>query len=253
MICQDETIAQRQIIISSIVAMSRGLTPRFPMIMTEKEIEQRAEAADLRLADAFRQRRLRGWPRRTPALAHMASKVQLAIISAAVIGGVASFRAVAQTAQSERQLNTVREIRASVRACWIAPTIRTAPQITVRLSLKQNGEILGRPLISYAGSGRFAGRARGARGCGYRGAEALHAAADQRRPRRHHRGASDQCEIGRGMEAQRRADRGSRKIAPIWPFRERRARLERRYARFGPVNSADRARQWGDRSCAGRV
>jgi len=150
-ICQDETIAQRQIIISSIVAMSRGLTPRFPMIMTEKEIEQRAEAADLRLADAFRQRRLRGWPRRPPALAHMASKVQLAIISAAVIGGVASFRAVAQTAQSERQLNTVREIRASVRACWIAPTIRTAPQITVRLSLKQNGEILGRPLISYAG------------------------------------------------------------------------------------------------------
>jgi len=150
-ICQDETIAQRQIIISSIVAMSRGLTPRFPMIMTEKEIEQRAEAADLRLADAFRQRRLRGWPRRPPALAHMASKVQLAIISAAVIGGVASFRAVAQTAQSERQLNTVREIRASVRACCIAPTIRTAPQITVRLSLKQNGEILGRPLISYAG------------------------------------------------------------------------------------------------------
>jgi hypothetical protein len=81
----------------------------------------------------------------------MVSKVQLAIISAAVIGGSASLRAAAQTAQGERQFNTVREIRASLRACWIAPIMRTAPQITVRLSLKQNGEILGRPLISYAG------------------------------------------------------------------------------------------------------
>lgn len=55
----------------------------------------------------------------------------------------------AQTAQPEHPLNSVREIRASLRACWISPEMRTAPQVTVRLSLKRNGEILGQPLISY--------------------------------------------------------------------------------------------------------
>jgi hypothetical protein len=54
-----------------------------------------------------------------------------------------------QSAQPERPINSVREIRASLRACWISPAVTKAPQLTVRLSLKRNGEILGQPLITY--------------------------------------------------------------------------------------------------------
>jgi len=68
----------------------------------------------------------------------------LTIVSCIPLAG-----APAQTAQPEHPLNSVREIRASLRACWISPEMRTAPQVTVRLSLKRNGEILGQPLISY--------------------------------------------------------------------------------------------------------
>jgi hypothetical protein len=71
------------------------------------------------------------------------------IVSAAIVSGIGSIDASAQSVQAEHPINSVHEIRARVRACWISPAISAPPQITVRLSLKQNGEILGQPLISY--------------------------------------------------------------------------------------------------------
>ena len=73
----------------------------------------------------------------------------LVIVSAAIVSGIASIGASAQSVQAEHPINSVHEIRARLRACWISPAISAPPQVTVRLSLKQNGEILGQPLISY--------------------------------------------------------------------------------------------------------
>ena len=76
-------------------------------------------------------------------------KNPIAIVSAAIVSGIASIGASAQSAQVEHPINSVREIRASLRACWISPEMSVPPQVTVRLSLKRNGVILGQPLISY--------------------------------------------------------------------------------------------------------
>jgi hypothetical protein len=70
-------------------------------------------------------------------------------VSAAIVSGIVSIGASAQSARVEHPINSVREIRASLRACWISPEMSVPPQVTVRSSLKRNGEILGEPLISY--------------------------------------------------------------------------------------------------------
>ena len=76
-------------------------------------------------------------------------KSPIVIVSAAIVSGIASIGTSAQSARVEHPINSVREIRASLRACWISPEMSVPPQVTVRLSLKRNGEILGQPLISY--------------------------------------------------------------------------------------------------------
>ena len=76
----------------------------------------------------------------------MASKSPIAIVIAA---GMTSMNTLAQSAQPERPINSVREIRAGLRACWISPPTKTPARVTVRLSLKRNGDILGQPLINY--------------------------------------------------------------------------------------------------------
>jgi hypothetical protein len=73
----------------------------------------------------------------------------IAIVSAAIVSGIASIGASAQSTRVEHPINSVREIRASLRGCWISPEMSVPPQVTVRLSLRRNGEILGQPLISY--------------------------------------------------------------------------------------------------------
>jgi hypothetical protein len=70
-------------------------------------------------------------------------------VIAAVVSGITSIAALPQTTPAEHPINSVREIRARLRRCWIPPITRGLPQLTVRLSLKRNGEILGQPLISY--------------------------------------------------------------------------------------------------------
>jgi hypothetical protein len=77
----------------------------------------------------------------------MALKKLIAI--AAVMSNITPMNAMAQSAQSAHPINSVREIRAGLRACWISPPTRTPARVTVRLSLKRNGDILGQPLISY--------------------------------------------------------------------------------------------------------
>jgi hypothetical protein len=79
----------------------------------------------------------------------MVSKSLIAIVIATVMSNIASKNTLAQSAKPEHPINSVREIRAGLRACWISPPTGTPPQVGVRLSLKRNGEILGQPLISY--------------------------------------------------------------------------------------------------------
>jgi hypothetical protein len=49
-------------------------------------------------------------------------------------------------------LNTIAEVFAALEACWIPPAFeqaRAGMQITVMLSFKRNGELLGQPRITY--------------------------------------------------------------------------------------------------------
>jgi hypothetical protein len=83
----------------------------------------------------------------------MVSKKLVAMVIAAVKSSITSMNALAQSAQPERPINSVREIRAGLRACWISPPTRTPARVTVRLSFKRNGGVLGQPLISYTNPG----------------------------------------------------------------------------------------------------
>jgi hypothetical protein len=49
-------------------------------------------------------------------------------------------------------INTIREVFAALEACWIPPALeqaRAGMQITVMLSFKRSGELLGKPRITY--------------------------------------------------------------------------------------------------------
>jgi hypothetical protein len=49
-------------------------------------------------------------------------------------------------------LNTLKEVGAALSACWIPPPIeqsRAGMQITVMMSFKRNGELLGQPRITF--------------------------------------------------------------------------------------------------------
>jgi hypothetical protein len=70
------------------------------------------------------------------------------IVIFAVVSSITSRDALPETTLAEHPINSVREIRAALRRCWVPPPTRIA-QLTVRLSLKRNGEFLGQPLISY--------------------------------------------------------------------------------------------------------
>jgi hypothetical protein len=55
---------------------------------------------------------------------------------------------------SNNFINKVRELHAALRACWVPPSLaHERMTISVRLSFKQNGEILGVPLITYTSLG----------------------------------------------------------------------------------------------------
>jgi hypothetical protein len=70
-------------------------------------------------------------------------------VIAVAFGAIASISASAQNPQTEHPINSVREIKASLGACWVSPEMRAPAQVTVRLSLNRNGEIIGRPLVTH--------------------------------------------------------------------------------------------------------
>ncbi len=54
--------------------------------------------------------------------------------------------------QSARVLNTIAEVFAALEACWMPPALdhaRPGMQITVMVSFKRSGELLGKPRITY--------------------------------------------------------------------------------------------------------
>ncbi len=53
-------------------------------------------------------------------------------------------------------LNTLNELSAALRTCWIPPPIdqsRAGMQITVRMSFRRNGELFGHPRITFESTG----------------------------------------------------------------------------------------------------
>jgi hypothetical protein len=70
--------------------------------------------------------------------------VWAAVASVALASGAA--------AQTPPMLNTLKDLGAALRACWVPPPLaqsRPAMQITVQLSFKRNGELLGNPRITF--------------------------------------------------------------------------------------------------------
>lgn len=56
----------------------------------------------------------------------------------------------------ERRLDTIRDMFAALRACWIPPAIdaaRQGTQMSVRLSFKRNGEPVGEPRVTFVSPG----------------------------------------------------------------------------------------------------
>jgi hypothetical protein len=62
--------------------------------------------------------------------------------------------AVAQTLRPP--VNTLSEVMAALRACWVPPPLdqsRVGMQITVQMSFRRNGELLGQPRITFESPG----------------------------------------------------------------------------------------------------
>jgi hypothetical protein len=62
--------------------------------------------------------------------------------------------AAAQTPQPP--VNTLSEVMAALRACWVPPPLdrsRVGMQITVQISFRRNGELLGQPRITFESPG----------------------------------------------------------------------------------------------------
>jgi hypothetical protein len=73
--------------------------------------------------------------------------------AALVLVGCAT-NAAAQAPQG--QINTLNELGAALRACWIPPSLdrsRAGMQLTVQMSFRRNGELFGKPKITFESSG----------------------------------------------------------------------------------------------------
>jgi hypothetical protein len=74
-----------------------------------------------------------------------------------VIGGALALAALASDAVAEpARLNTMKDMGAALQACWVPPPVdqsRPGMQITVQMSFKRNGELLGHPRITFESAG----------------------------------------------------------------------------------------------------
>jgi hypothetical protein len=75
------------------------------------------------------------------------------------VGATLAFAALATgvAAQApETPANTLSELMATLRACWVPPPLdqsRAGMQITVQMSFRRNGELLGQPRITFESAG----------------------------------------------------------------------------------------------------
>jgi hypothetical protein len=78
---------------------------------------------------------------------------------AQAFGGVLALAALAAGAHAETApvlLNTLKDMGLALQACWIPPPIdqaRPGMQITVQMSFKRSGELLGKPRITFESAG----------------------------------------------------------------------------------------------------
>jgi hypothetical protein len=74
-----------------------------------------------------------------------------------VTGGALALAMLASDAAAEpARLNTMKDMGAALQACWVPPPIdqsRLGMQITVMMSFKRNGELLGQPRITFESVG----------------------------------------------------------------------------------------------------
>jgi hypothetical protein len=73
------------------------------------------------------------------------------IALATALAGALSIYGAMHGADAEGEINTVHEIHAALRACWMPPNdgAPTNIQVTIRVSFTRTGEVLGQPLITY--------------------------------------------------------------------------------------------------------
>jgi hypothetical protein len=74
----------------------------------------------------------------------------------AYVALVSAALATSAAAQQPLTLNTLKDLGAALRACWTPPPLaqsRAGMQITVQLSFKRNGELLGSPRITFETAG----------------------------------------------------------------------------------------------------
>jgi hypothetical protein len=76
-----------------------------------------------------------------------------------VIGEVLAIAALAAGAAAQAQqapVNTISELGAALRACWVPPPLdqsRPGMQITVQMTFRRNGELFGKPKITFESPG----------------------------------------------------------------------------------------------------
>jgi hypothetical protein len=76
------------------------------------------------------------------------------LAGAALVLVACATNAAAQAPQG--QINTLNELGAALRACWIPPSLdrsRAGIQLTVQMSFRRNGELFGKPKITFESSG----------------------------------------------------------------------------------------------------
>jgi hypothetical protein len=76
------------------------------------------------------------------------------LAGAALVLVACATNAAAQAPQG--QINTLNELGAALRACWIAPSLdrsRAGMQVTVQMSFRRNGELFGKPKITFESLG----------------------------------------------------------------------------------------------------
>ena len=77
----------------------------------------------------------------------MTAVVRLSIVVVAGVG--TAINAVWHDAVSENLIANARDVRTALRACWVAPGDGAPPQISLRLGVDRDGQIMGQPLITY--------------------------------------------------------------------------------------------------------